>query len=40
MTGPIEALPLGIQDSWVTQLIPYTFVPTLVYRPQPPGSIV
>jgi raffinose/stachyose/melibiose transport system substrate-binding protein len=31
----IAAYALGIQDSWVTQLIPYTFVPTLVYRPQP-----
>jgi raffinose/stachyose/melibiose transport system substrate-binding protein len=31
----IAAYALGIQDSWVTQLIPYAFVPTLVYRPQP-----
>ena len=31
----IAAYSLGIQDSWVTQLIPYAFVPTLVYRTQP-----
>lgn len=31
----LAAYSLGIQDSWVTQLIPYTFVPTLVYRPHP-----
>jgi raffinose/stachyose/melibiose transport system substrate-binding protein len=31
----IAAYSLGIQDSWVTQLIPYTFVTTLVYRPHP-----
>jgi raffinose/stachyose/melibiose transport system substrate-binding protein len=31
----IAAYSLGIQDSWVTQLVPYTFVTTLVYRPRP-----
>jgi raffinose/stachyose/melibiose transport system substrate-binding protein len=29
------AFALGIQDSWVTQLIPYAFVPTTVYRTNP-----
>jgi raffinose/stachyose/melibiose transport system substrate-binding protein len=31
----MAAYSLGIQDSWVTQLIPYTFVTTLVYHKQP-----
>lgn len=31
----IAAYSLGIQDSWVTQLIPYALVPTLVYRTHP-----
>jgi raffinose/stachyose/melibiose transport system substrate-binding protein len=31
----IAAYSLGIQDSWVTQLVPYAFVPTLVYRTDP-----
>jgi raffinose/stachyose/melibiose transport system substrate-binding protein len=34
-TAGIAAYSLGIQDSWVTQLIPYAFVPTLVYRTDP-----
>jgi raffinose/stachyose/melibiose transport system substrate-binding protein len=31
----IAAYALGNQDQWVTQLIPYALVPTLVYRTQP-----
>jgi raffinose/stachyose/melibiose transport system substrate-binding protein len=31
----IAAYALGIQDSWVAQLIPYALVTTLVYRKQP-----
>jgi raffinose/stachyose/melibiose transport system substrate-binding protein len=29
------AFALGVQDDWVTQLIPYALVPTTVYRTQP-----
>lgn len=31
----LAAYSLGNQDQWVTQLIPYALVPTLVYRTQP-----
>jgi raffinose/stachyose/melibiose transport system substrate-binding protein len=31
----VAAYSLGIQDSWVTQLIPYALVPTLVYSRHP-----
>src|SRR3954451_9418540 len=31
----LVAYSLGVQDSWVTQLIPYALVPTTVYRKTP-----
>jgi len=31
----VAAYALGVQDDWVTQLIPYAFVPTTVYHVQP-----